>query len=397
MELRAELLNLCKTTRRRKAELEAGGLQELQVVCAQADELADRVKSARDNALSAEVFADLSDVGAKRAQRLIQDPDHVSVSGFISMLKKGCLKEGDDAGDFDWGKLGGLVHEFIKPTVGISCMLGAMSVKAKAPRTKTRRPRESVGDLVEPERLEKVARKEDINKQTDKMMEVMMRVLKNETEPVPFVELVLNHDSFAQTIENVFALSFLVKDKRVDFSHDEEKGVTVSWKHKGKSGGKGGAEGKSSEEPRTSVQSILSFNYEIFNVMKSLTRPENCKMPLRPRVTPQQNTQNIPGPSTSMEVQTVPDSAEASQVALPPESPSTSIHQVSGSACNVAGKDAAPSRRKRTNENKVVQEKSRTTRKRKAERDNTSPRKRAVLGNSDDIINSPPPVPLHQA
>ena len=47
-------------------------------------------------------------------------------------------------------------------------------------------------------------------KETDANMEEMWTVLKSVHE-ADFLELCVNHTSFAQTVENVFALSFLVR------------------------------------------------------------------------------------------------------------------------------------------------------------------------------------------
>ena len=90
-----------------------------------------------------------------------------------------------------------------------------------------RRGRERLGELVNPDELEDAAACCQEQQETDKNMEEMMTILRDSSKldhhgRVGFSELVFNPKSFAQTVENIFTLSFLVKDGRVTLADNDD-------------------------------------------------------------------------------------------------------------------------------------------------------------------------------
>ncbi|KAI5068101.1 hypothetical protein GOP47_0016446 [Adiantum capillus-veneris] len=114
----------------------------------------------------------------------------------------------------DWGRLGHEASAIFSDAPGLTTMIGPMDSQQKQRKTPIRRPRDRSAETTRPEELRDSTDSETL---TDKNMETMFKILK-QLRLVYLEELVLNRRSFAQTVENIFALSFLVKDGRAAIS-----------------------------------------------------------------------------------------------------------------------------------------------------------------------------------
>ncbi|KAL8142903.1 hypothetical protein V2J09_015935 [Rumex salicifolius] len=119
-----------------------------------------------------------------------------------------------------WKELGLAVSHVLKRAPGCCTMLGPMDVefKQKQRRTGVRMKRDR---SAEKERPEELSNKKEEMTDTDKNMATMFNVLKKNRK-VQLENLILNRNYFAQTVENLFALSFLVKDGRAEITVDED-------------------------------------------------------------------------------------------------------------------------------------------------------------------------------
>lgn len=89
-------------------------------------------------------------------------------------------------------------------------LLVAAPLQVKARRVGVRQAKRPAAAEVRPEELKHIHEEE--KQETDRNMENMWRQLKRlgAGQRVLFTHLVCNHNSFAQTVENIFTLSFLV-------------------------------------------------------------------------------------------------------------------------------------------------------------------------------------------
>ncbi|XP_073288616.1 non-structural maintenance of chromosomes element 4 homolog A-like [Primulina huaijiensis] len=116
-----------------------------------------------------------------------------------------------------WKNIGDRVSSIFMNGHSCMTMIGPMKNELKQRKLTVRAKRSRTKGKSRPEELEKVA---EVITDTDRNMLTMFDVLKKEKK-TKVENLMFNRNSFAQTVENLFALSFLVKDGRVHIDVDE--------------------------------------------------------------------------------------------------------------------------------------------------------------------------------
>ncbi|KAI3874685.1 hypothetical protein MKX03_015162 [Papaver bracteatum] len=128
---------------------------------------------------------------------------------------------------FNWSALGENVVGICN-NVSRSCctMVGPMDVEMKTKKVVSAKRKRSLADVEHPEELKCAATEE--NSETDKNVATMFQIMKSRKKPEKIANLIMNKNSFAQTSENLFALSFLVKDGRAQMKIDSNGHHVVS-------------------------------------------------------------------------------------------------------------------------------------------------------------------------
>ena len=203
--------------------------KRFEATLARANQLGVQAIETREQAVDTGLLLHLSDIGVNMARNL--DPggagrtpgDLVAalVSAFVPAL---------DAADsvrenpalFDWAELGLRVAHAFRRGVGMKCMLGPLQdAKPKEKRNTQRRARDQLAAEGNPDVLTNAGKADAEVQETDKNLDEMLRVIQRE-KCLPLPLLVLNKESMAQTVENIFTLSFIVKEGGASLSQDEE-------------------------------------------------------------------------------------------------------------------------------------------------------------------------------
>ncbi|KAJ0028675.1 hypothetical protein Pint_36445 [Pistacia integerrima] len=139
-------------------------------------------------------------------------------SGPSSTAKAGCAS-------IAWADVGVVVSDAFRNSCGCSTMVGPMNIEPRERKAAVRRKRVNPAENSQPKELDDAVTEEQMG--TDKNMLTMFNILKKNRR-VRLESLVLNRSSFSQTVENLFALSFLVKDGRAQIKVDGNNHHLVS-------------------------------------------------------------------------------------------------------------------------------------------------------------------------
>ncbi|CAN4109082.1 unnamed protein product [Withania somnifera] len=148
----------------------------------------------------------------------------VSPSDFVSCLLRDFGHEGgssrrteEDGNSINWKDVGCAVSLVFMRPPGCCTMIGPMNTEIKQRNPVVRKKRVTPVESERPEELEETVGEDKTD--TDKNMATMFQILRRH-KSAKLENLILNRSSFAQTVENLFALSFLIKDGRADITVD---------------------------------------------------------------------------------------------------------------------------------------------------------------------------------
>lgn len=205
-----------------REEISNADTTNFDIIINQLDSLHQQVQKPREQVTDAETLLDIASAMLTSVQA--ENKEGITVSDFVSCLLRDFGQESGSNSrsghtSMAWTDIGLAVSHVFSSSCGCSTMIGAMNTQVKQRKAVVGRKRVRPTENVCPEELDDKAKKEGTN--TDKNMLTMFNIMKKNRR-VRLENLVFNRNSFAQTVENLFALSFLVKDGRAEIKVDEK-------------------------------------------------------------------------------------------------------------------------------------------------------------------------------
>jgi hypothetical protein len=254
------------------------------------------ISKPQEEAVASEIFAVAANAGHQVLKKLAQGGKSCNPADYVRGLKSHYVDDTDaqaagaqDPYAFNWIALGNSIPGWFRPVPCSFHMLGPMDAVAKTKRAVAqRKKKEAIAEAVRPDDVDLG---DGDAHQTDLTVNALFKVLL-ENEGCLMTDLTLNHHSFAQTVENLFALSVLVKERRVKVN-DSLEGVRVfkavrpvkkkkTDRGEVDGGGDEAAVGASAEkEDAERFQFVMTFNEEIWNEWKQVVESASTLMPHR--------------------------------------------------------------------------------------------------------------------
>lgn len=150
-----------------------------------------------------------------------------------------------------------------------------------------RRPRDEKAPLARPDEVDDAVETGTAQAETERAMKAMRRVLRAHPGGVDALALCYNGGCFAQTVENLFTLSFLVKDGRVELKRAPgDRGVLVTL----------AADQPVAEDFRSGKAAAMQFVFRLDVADWEAARGRMPQQPLMPHREPHAETQAMQAP-----------------------------------------------------------------------------------------------------
>ncbi|KAJ2557976.1 hypothetical protein EV175_001036, partial [Coemansia sp. RSA 1933] len=231
--LRSQYRSLLADAATRKNEYLSGNTELLIEDLERANELYQGVNTTTEGVLDSYFLRLSADIGAQRAHQMRVDSAAFDSLDYIEkvreMLYRGGTGNADEqqvlGTDPDWGAIGDVAGQFSRQPPRFSCIYGPLMTEAKARKARVKRQngedRAGRGGTSQEAKIETMG-ESDVKKQENQTTKLVQKIHKilAQVGPINLFELVINPRSFAQSVENIFYVSFLIRDGKA-FIDDE--------------------------------------------------------------------------------------------------------------------------------------------------------------------------------
>ncbi|KAM9281950.1 non-structural maintenance of chromosomes element 4 homolog A [Cariama cristata] len=210
----------------------------------EANKLFSGVSCAREAALDAQFLVLASNLGKEKANEL-----HSAMTTFDSLAFAEDLltfmginrieaeendsdPEGISGGYLPsnaWHKLGEETEKYFRRAPSFHYMLGSFKSDPPVPRQRIERQKKATGGEEKramPAQLKKMeeSHQEATEKEVERILGLLQTHFKNDPDtPISFFDLVIDPNSFARTVENIFHVSFIIRDGFARLKLDDDK------------------------------------------------------------------------------------------------------------------------------------------------------------------------------
>ncbi|XP_072280349.1 non-structural maintenance of chromosomes element 4 homolog A [Pyxicephalus adspersus] len=243
-EIRHKYRELIQNMHQNRDDMLSSRSNRLTETLEQANKLFEGVSKAREAALDAQFLVLASNLGKEKASQLRADLtvfDPISFAeDLLTFMGINRLENPDSDSEDEgfakgylppdaWHKLGTEADKYFKRTPTFHFMLG--SFKTEPPVVRQRIDRQRRASKVEekrvmPAQLKKMeeSHQEATEKEVERILGYLQSYFKDDPEtPISFFDFVIDPNSFARTVENMFHVSFIIRDGFARIKLDQDK------------------------------------------------------------------------------------------------------------------------------------------------------------------------------
>ncbi|XP_067417449.1 non-structural maintenance of chromosomes element 4 homolog A [Emydura macquarii macquarii] len=274
--LRHQYRQLINRVQHNREEMLSSKSNSLTEALQEANKLFSGVSQAREAALDAQFLVLASNLGKEKANELHSEMTIFDSPAFAEDLLtfmglnrlEGEENDSDDGGvtggflpNNAWHTLGAEAERYFRRAPSYHYMLGSFNADPPVPRQRIERQKRNAGKEEKramPAQLKKMeeSHQEATEKEVERILGLLQTYFKEDPNiPISFFDFVIDPNSFARTVENIFHVSFIIRDGFARIKLDQDRLPVIEPSHE-----EDGRENDQTAQVRN--QTVISLSYQ---------------------------------------------------------------------------------------------------------------------------------------